>query len=170
MIKRLLSVIIFMVIVGTQLSAKTLHPIFGNECRIIKSSCRVQVYLIDPIPVYAVEQVPNEEYIYDYKIMRKMEFKKNIAKVVTDAILDTMQYLPLVTKTCPFMGTYAVKYTVGKKTVTVVISANPCDKVIIFCPGSVIDKKHIDIKDNGTLLAAIRFLFNPVENKIPGTI
>lgn len=137
-----------------------MHKVFGTDDKVIKGSPKIWVYTIDQIPVMSADQVQGENYIYDYRITRTEEVKKKIASSLTAAILDSTQYLYGIAKKCPFMGKYAIQYRQGNKTITIIISSEPCDKVIIFAPGSIIDKKHIDLKDKNTIVSGIEAILN----------
>ena len=141
---------------------KNMHKVFGTDSKIITGTSNVWVYEIDQIPVMSVDQVQGENYVYDYRIIKTVVHKKKDAGLLIFGIMDTTQYLYGLSKKCPFMGKYAVQFKKGNKTITMVISSEPCDKVIIFCPGSIIDKKHIDLKDKSSIVACITNLLNPV--------
>lgn len=158
--KFVLGIIVF-AFAGT-INAKNMHKIFGAYEKIVKGSPKVQIYSVDPIPVLSVEQIQGEDYIYDYHVLKVWEFKKRAADKLVVSVLDSTQYLPALNKKCPFMGKYAVHFKKGMQSLTIIVSTNPCDKVIIFCPGSVIDKKHIDIRDQSAIVSAIELLITPV--------
>lgn len=145
--------------------AKNMHKVYGTSDLIIKAAPRVEVYVIDPIPVLSVEQIQGEDYIYDYHVMQSMVVKKKQAADLVKAVLDTSQYLHGLNKKCPFMGKYALHFKKGTRSVTLILSSEPCDKAIIFCPGSVVDKKHIDLVEKSAILAAITKLL-PQQTKI----
>jgi hypothetical protein len=160
-VKRIFLGMLVFAMAGTT-NAKNMHKIFGTSDKIIKGAPIIQIYSIDPIPVMSVEQVQGEDYIYDYHVIKAWSFKKKAANKLVVASLDTTQYLAGIAKKCPFMGKYAIHFKKGMKSLTIIVSTQPCDKVIIFCPGTVIDKKHIDIMDNSALVAAIEALVNPI--------
>src|SRR5687767_11788985 len=149
-------------VVGITIQAKNMHKVFGPHENLIKNSCKINIFMIDPIPIMSVEQVQGVQYIYDYKILKSMLLNKKTALLITQAVLDSNQYKYGITKKCPLMGKYAVEFKKGKTSVTLVISADPCGKAVIFCPGSTIDKKHIDLIDNGLIAKRIDMMFNPV--------
>lgn len=155
-----LGVIVF-AIAGT-INAKNMHKIFGTSDKIIKGAPKIQIYSIDPIPVMSIDQIQGEDYIYDYHVLKAWTFKKKAADKLVVATLDSTQYMAGIAKKCPFMGKYAIHFKKGMQSLTIIVSTQPCDKVIIFCPGNVIDKKHIDIKENSAIVAAIDSLINPV--------
>jgi len=161
-VKRIFLGTIVFAIAGT-MNAKNLHKIFDVNDKIIKTAPAVQIYSIDPIPVMSIDQIQGEEYIYDYHVIKAWSFKKKAADKLVVATLDTNQYLSGVTKKCPFIGKYAVRFKKGMKALTIIVSTQPCDKVIIFCDGTVIDKKHIDIKDQSAIVMAIELLLHPTE-------
>ena len=138
-----------------------MHKVFGTDYTTIKNSCKVEMYMVEAIPVMSVEQVQGLNYIYDYLIIKTKTVKKKDAMSVFSAVLDTNQYVYGEAKKCPFMAKYAVRFTKCNKSITVVISPQPCDKAIIFCPGSIIDKKHIDLVDHSSIISTIDKLMNP---------
>jgi hypothetical protein len=159
---------IFVAATGIVHSQKNMHKIFGSESKILSGCSKVWVCEIDPIPVMSIDQVQGENYIYDYRIIKSTIHKKKDAGILILGVMDTTQYLYGINKKCPFMGKYAVQFQKGNKSITIIISTEPCDKAIIFCPGSVIDKKHIDLKDKSSIIASFGALLNPAvksENK-----
>lgn len=158
--KNICSILILLAIAGS-VEAKNMHKVFGTDERTIKNSPKIELYMIDPIPVLSVEQIFGENYIFDYRVMKSVVLKKKDGLAVTKAILDTNQYIYGNAKKCPFMGKYAVRFQVGKRSVTIILSAEPCEKAIIFCPGSIIDKKHIDLIEKSNIFPTINALVNP---------
>lgn len=166
--KRFFLFSILVALTGISQAQKNMHKVFGTDEKIIKGSSKVWIYSIEQIPVMSVDQMQGENYVYDYRIIKTITSTKKMAGAITLAVLDTTQYFYGLNKKCPFMGKYAVQYRKGQKSITLVISAEPCEKVIIFCPGSVIDKKHIDIKTGSRIITAIESVMNPtikVEDK-----
>jgi hypothetical protein len=161
-VKKIYLLMILVVATGTIEAQKTMHKIFGSESKIITGSCKVWVYEIDPIPVMSLDQVQGENYIYDYRVLKSMTYRKKDASGLIIGVMDTTQYLYGVNKKCPFMGKYAIQFRKGNRALTIMVSSEPCDKAIIFCPGSIIDKKHIDLKDKGSIVDALRILLNPI--------
>ena len=163
--KNIYSIFILPIAVGITISgsvhAKNMHKVFGTDYTTIKNSCKVELYIVDAIPVMSVEQVQGQNYIYDYRIIKAKTVKKKDGSSVFSAVLDTNQYVYGEAKKCPFMAKYAVHFRKGNKSVTIVISIQPCDKAIIFCPGSIIDKRHIDLVDHSSIISAIDKLMNP---------
>lgn len=149
--------------IGAQ--AQNMHKVFGTDDKTIKNSCKVELYMVDAIPVMSIEQVPGQNYIYNYRVIKAMTIKKKAGMSLFSAVLDTNQYVYGEAKSCPFMAKYAIQFRKWNKSVTILISTQPCDKAIIFCPGSIIDKKHIDLVGNSSIIAAIDKLMNPVGNK-----
>jgi hypothetical protein len=143
-----------MLAITSSIEAKNMHKVFGPHDKAIKGSPKVHVFVIDPIPILSLEQVQGENYIYDYKVIQSCVLKKKAAASITSAVLDTTQYMYGVSKKCPFMGKYGLHFRQGKQSVTIIIS-DLCAKAIIFCPGSVIDKKHIDLVENSSLVLSI---------------
>ncbi len=131
-----------------------MHKVFGTHDKVIKNAPKVEVFMIDPIPVLSVEQIQGENYVYDYRVIQSNSLKKKAASAITAAALDTNQYLYGVSKKCPFMGKYAVHFRQGKQSVTIILS-DLCAKAIIFCPGSIIDKKHIDLIENSSIVLSV---------------
>lgn len=147
---------------------KNMHKVFGTDDKIIKGSSKVYIYAIESTPIMSVDQMQGENYVYDYRIIKTIVATKKMAGALTLAVLDTNEYFYGLNKKCPFMGKYAVQYRTGQKTITLTISSEPCEKLIIFCPGSVIDKRHIDIRIKSRIITAIETLMNPtvkVEDK-----
>jgi hypothetical protein len=163
-VKKICSIIAVLAVAGAA-HAKNMHKVFGTSDQLIKTAPRVEIYIIDPIPVISVEQVQGEDYIYDYHVMQSVMVKKKQAMDLVKAVLDTSQYLHGLNKKCPFMGKYALHFKKGTRAVTLILSTEPCDKAIIFCPGSVIDKKHIDLVEKSNILAAVAKLL-PQQTKI----
>lgn len=162
-LKNVCMVLILLAIAGS-LEAKNMHKVFGTDDKTIKNSCKVGLYMIDMIPVMSVDQIQGENYVYDYRIIQSISLNKKAGTVFANAVLDTNQYVYGDAKRCPFMGKYALHFRQGKHSVTIVISVEPCEKVVIFCPGSVIDKKHIDLIAGSSLIAAFTGMFG-VEKK-----
>jgi len=160
-VKRIFLGIIVFAVAGT-MNAKNMHKVFGTSDKIIKGAPKIEIYSIDPIPVMSIEQIQGEDYIYDYHVLKVWSFKKKAANKLVLAVLDSTQYMPAVSKKCPFMGNYAIHFKKGMQSLTLVVSSNPCNKIIIFCPGSIVDKKHIDIIDQSAIIAAIEALITPV--------
>lgn len=142
--------------------AKNMNKIFGTDYTTIKNACKVELYMVDGIPVMSIEQVQGQNYVYNYRVIKAMTVKKKMGMPVFSAVLDTNQYVYGEAKKCPFMAKYAIHFRACNKTVTIIVSAQPCDKAIIFCPGSIIDKKHIDLVDNSSIISAIDKIMNPV--------
>lgn len=136
-------------------NAGNMHKVFGPHERVIKNSSKISIMLLDPTPILSLDQQPGENYVYDYPIIRTSVIAKKIGAALTATILDTNQYLYGINKKCPFMGKFAVQYRQGKTTITMLFS-EPCAKAIIFCPGSIIDKKHIDLIDGSAILNALK--------------
>lgn len=136
--------------------AKPLHPIYGKEAKLVQHPKNVQIYAIDAFPVLSIEQVTGEQYICDYRIRMAVPYTKNQLEVLQSSLLDTASYVVPETRKCPFTGTYALVFQKGKQQLVIVLSNTDCPKAVIFCAGSAIDKKHIDLSDNGTILLALR--------------
>jgi len=131
---------------------------------IIKNPSTITIYEVDPIPVLSVEQVKGAQYIHDYPIKKGSTFNKKMSVDLITAVQDTSQYMSEATKMCPFMGKYAVTFKKGNQQLTILISTTPCDKVIIFCEGSFIDKTHMDLKDKSKIIYTIEELLKlPVQ-------
>lgn len=162
------SIVVMLAIVGSA-EAKNMHKVFGTDEKTIRNSPKIELYMVDAIPVLSVEQIFGENYIFDYKVLKAVVLKKKDGLAITKAVLDTTQYLYGISKKCPFMGKYAVRFQLGKKSLTILISAEPCEKAIIFCPGSIIDKKHIDLVERAGIISTISSLVNP-ETKAQGKI
>ncbi len=160
-VKNICLIFILLAIAGG-IHAKNMHKVFGTDEKIIRSAAKIDLYMVDVIPVMSPDQIQGENYIYDYRVMKAMSIKKKAGSALIKAVLDTNQYMNGVAKKCPFMGKYAVQFRQGKRSITIILSTNPCEKAIVFCPGSIIDKKHIDIIENSTIITAIDLLFNPV--------
>lgn len=139
-------------------NAGSMHKVFGTHDKVIKNSSKINLWIIDPVPVLSLEQFQGENYIYDFRILQTKVLSKKIGLSLTSAILDSTQYVYDVNKKCPFMGKYAVQFKQGKTTVSIILS-EVCPKAIIFCPGSVIDKKHIDLIESSSIFSAIAGLF-----------
>ena len=154
-----ISLMIILLAASAGIYAKNMHPIFGTSEGLIKGCQKLEVFMVESIPVMSVEQMQGKEYICDYPVVSSSMVKKKDGKSLILAVLDTNQYMSGLIKKCPFMGKYAVRFTKGNQSLTLIISAEPCDKVIIFCPGSPIDKKHIDIKERSAIIAFIEPLF-----------
>ena len=135
-----------------------MHKVLGTGSKVITSSSRILVYEINPIPVLSVDQIQGENYMYDYQILRSLVFRKKEAAGLIFGVMDTAQYLYGINKKCPFMGKYAIQFGKGTKVITMIVSPEPCEKMIIFCTGSMIDKKHIDLKDQSKIVAALQNL------------
>jgi hypothetical protein len=159
-VKSISSFIILLAIAGT-LNAKNMHKVFGSSDQIIKGASKVIIYKIEQFPIMSVEQQQGKNYIYDYPVTQTITLKRKAAKGIIEATLDTNQYLFGIAKKCAFLGKYALEFRKGTKSLTIILSSNPCDKAIIFCPGSVIDKTHIDLVDLGKIIAGIEFALNP---------
>ena len=163
--KKLNSIFILPIAIGITFAgsaqAKNVHKVFGTDYLTIKNACKVELYMVDAVPVMSVEQVQGQNYLYDYRIIKAKTVKKKDGTAVFSAVLDSNQYVYGEAKKCPFMAKYAVHFRKGNKSVTIVISTQPCDKAIIFCPGSIIDKKHIDLVDHSSIISAIDKIMNP---------
>lgn len=140
-------------------NAKNMHKVFGTNDKLIKGSAKIEIYLVDPIPIMSIDQIQGEDYIYDYHVTKSLQIKRKLGIGIVNAVLDTTQYMPGVNKKCPFMGKYAVHFRQGTRSLTIILSADPCDKAIIFCPGSIIDKKHIDLIEKSSIIAAVAGFF-----------
>ena len=149
---------LFVALTGITQAQKNMHKVFGIDSKIITGSSKIIVYEIDPVPVLSVDQVQSKNYIYDYQILRSIVFRKKNAAGLIFGVMDSTQYLYGINKKCPFMGKYAVQFRKGIKAITMIISPGPCEKTIIFCPGSMIDKKHIDLIDQSKIVAALQKL------------
>lgn len=159
--KNTFSIFILLAIAGS-VQAKNMHKVFGVDYNIVKNACKVELYMVDAIPVMSIEQVQGNNYIYDYHIIKTKTIRKKEGISLFSAVLDSNQYVYGEAKKCPFMARYAVQFRKGNKSLTIVFSPQPCDKAIIFCPGSIIDKKHIDLVDNSNIVSAIDKLINPI--------
>lgn len=138
--------------------AGPVHPVLGKEALVVRKPRQVVIYTIAPFPVLSIEQVPGERYIYDYPIRGVVPFPKNQMDSLQTALLDTASYIAPETRKCPFTGAYALMFTKGKQQLVIIISDDPCPKAILFCPGSPVDKKHIDLADNCAILRILRKL------------
>jgi hypothetical protein len=159
-LKKIVGIMMLLAIAGS-VEAKNIHPVFGTTDQVIRSSSNIEIHIIDPIPVMSLDQVQGQNYIFDYHITRSITLKKSAGKNIVTSLLDSTQYLYGLNKKCPFMGKYAVRFQKGKISVTIILSTEPCDKAVIFCPGSPIDKKHIDLIEKSPIFGAIERALNP---------
>lgn len=139
-------------------NAANMHKVYGPHEKVIKNSSKISIMQLAPTPILSLDQLPGENYVYDYPIIKSIVVTKKMGISLTSALLDTTQYLYGINKKCPFMGKYALQYRQGKTSVTILLS-EPCTKAIIFCPGSIIDKKHIDLIERSAIMIAINTFF-----------
>ena len=131
------------------------HKVYGDYAQLIAKASTIRTYQIADYPVVSPEQLPNIPYIYDYEIERIYEHDKSSASSFTEHLLDTNQYIFGNQRMCPFVGRYAVEFIKGKFNLTILFSDKACSKIIIFCPGTPIDKKHIDLGENSQIYSAL---------------
>ena len=149
---RLLSSIFLCLIVSTSFSKDPVHKVFGEYSSIILKASSIKVYKIQQYPVVATEQEKKTLYIYDYGVTRIFHYDDiNNLDSLTNYLMDTTQFLYEDRRMCPFVGKVAVEFTKGRQKLTLVFSEQPCYKVIIFCPGTDIDKTHLDLGENNRI-------------------
>jgi hypothetical protein len=161
-VKKISLFILLVATAGIIQAQKNMHKVFGTEVKIIQGASRAILYLVNPTPMLSVDQVQGENYICDHPVVKSITLTKKNIKDLSVAALDTNTYLYGLNKKCPFMGRYAIEFCKGNKSVILLISADPCDKMIIFCPGSVIDKKHLDLRDKGNLMILLNGLLGDI--------
>lgn len=137
---------------------KKTHPIYGVQENLIKNPSNIWIHQVESTPVYPIQQQPSVKYIFDYPIIHSFRFNKKMGLNLISSLRDSVQYMVEATKKCVFLGKYAITFKKGKKEMTLLISSEPCDKMIIFCEGSPIDKKHIDLKEKSSIINAIEGL------------
>lgn len=137
------------------ITAGNMHKVFGPHAMVIKNSAKISIMAIAPMPILSLDQLPGENYVYDFPVIQTKIVSKKEGFALSSAILDTNQYIYGVNKKCPFMGKFAVQFRQGKTTITLLFS-EPCGKAIIFCPGSIIDKKHIDLIEPSAILNTLK--------------
>ena len=154
---RILVSFIFCFAVAISFAKDPIHKVFGEYTDVILKASSIKVYRIEPYPIVATEQEPRVQYIYDYGVTRIYNYKKSDGRLdsLNMNLLDTTQFLYDNRRTCPFVGKYALEFTKGKRTITLVFSEKPCYKMIVFCPDTDIDKLHIDIADNNKIYSAL---------------
>ena len=147
----------FCVALATSFANDPIHKVFGAYSDVILKASSIKVYRIEPYPVVSAEQEPRVQYIYDYGVTRIYNYKRSEVRLdsLNANLLDTTQFLYDDRRTCPFVGKYAVEFTKGKKTITLIFSEKPCYKMIVFCPDTEIDKLHFDIADNNKIYKAL---------------
>jgi hypothetical protein len=161
-VKKISIFILLVATAGIIQAQKNMHRVFGSEMKIIQGASKAILYLVNPTPMLSVDQVQGENYICDYPVVKSITLAKKNIKDLVVAALDTNTYLYGLNKKCPFMGKYAIQFYKGSKSVILLISTDPCDKVIIFCHGSAIDKKHLDLRDKGNLATLLNGLFGDI--------
>jgi hypothetical protein len=144
-------VLIFSLALSVAHSKNIPHKVFGLYSSLITKATSVNVFQIEKYPVVSADQLPNVMYKYDYEINKVYEHSSKMANSFVTYLLDSTQYAYDDKRTCPFIGKYAVEFTKGKNTLTIIFSEAPCYKMIIFCPGTDIDKKHIDLGKNNKI-------------------
>ncbi len=133
---------------------------------VINNPSSVIVYEVDPIPVLSVEQVQGKKYIHDYLIISTSKFDKKSSTALILALNDTSQYMSDAVKKCPFMGKYAISFKKGKMEFTVLISAEPCEKLIFFGEWSFLDKVHLDLKSKNAIVSSIEAMLKGNVGKV----
>lgn len=154
---RLIITILFCLGVCTSFAKDPAHKIFGEYASIILKASTVKIYRIQKYPVVSAEQERNTQYVYDYEITRVYTYDDtDKLDTLTTNLMDTTQFLFEDKRTCPFVGKYAIEFTKGRKKLTIVFSERPCYKVIIFCPGTKIDKMHLDLGENNKIFESLQ--------------
>jgi hypothetical protein len=139
-------------------SNKDPHKVFGMYSSLIAKASNIKVYQIEKYPVVSSEQLPDVMYIYDYGITQVYTPASSLIDSLSIQLLDTTQFLYNDARNCPFVGKYAVEFTKGKSTITLIFSEDPCYKMIVFCPGTDIDRKHIDLGENNAIYQSLKIL------------
>lgn len=92
----------------------------------IKNSKELKLYKIASTPVVKGQQVEEEKYIADYKIVEEIELSEKQKRQFQKVLLKKDIYMTENTKRCPFLPQYAVEVD---STLNVLISQDPCGKV-----------------------------------------
>lgn len=151
--------LLFCLVLSVPFAKDPVHKIFGSHASIILKANSVKIYKIEKYPIVSAEQEQKELYIYDYGVTRTYSYDRTpLMDSLNTFLMDTTQFLHDDQRTCPFVGKYAVEFTRGKKTMTLIFSEKPCYKMIIFCPGTEIDKMHLDLGENNQIYDALVLL------------
>lgn len=153
---KLATSLFFCLILSLSFSKDPLHKVFGEYASIILKATSVKVYRIQQYPVVSTEQEPKILYVYDYGVTHIYNYDNdNRFDSLNTFLLDTAQFLYDDQRKCPFVGRYAVEFTKGKQTLTLLFSEKPCYKMIVFCPGTDIDRTHFDLGENNKIYEAL---------------
>ncbi|PKQ68881.1 hypothetical protein [Raineya orbicola] len=144
---------IFLMSLG-MLPDKEKHPIFHKHKDIIEEATEVALYEVKATPIASKDQEKDKVYLGDYEMLKKVEISAENAENLKKAVLDTNNYIS-EKKTCPMQAKYALKFSKKRHYITLIISENTCEKMIIFSSEKDINKHYHDFKTPNSLYPLI---------------
>ncbi|MDX1904713.1 MAG: hypothetical protein SFU27_11190 [Thermonemataceae bacterium] len=135
------------------------HPIFHKYKDVIEEAETISIFEVAQNPTAQKEQDKAKQYIADYQVLKNIELKENLVDKFKKSILDKDNYI-IEKKTCPFVAKYAISFKKKREHITLIISANTCEKVAIFSSHKSINETYHDLKA-GNAIQAVLMELNP---------
>ena len=127
----------------------------GDFVNLLKTSDKVELFVVEAFPTAAQEQTLDATYVADYKVSEFIPTDPAEATALTFAAVDVKNFDLINVKNCPFMAKYALRFSKGKDRVTMVISPAACGKArMIFASGA--KEKNLELTPENSLEAAIQ--------------
>lgn len=127
----------------------------GDFVNLLKTSDKVELFVVEPFPTAAQEQNLSSTYVADYKVVEFIPTGPGQATALTLESVDVKNFDLVNVKNCPFMAKYALRFSKGKDKVTMVISPTPCGKIrVVFSSG--VKEKNLELTPENGLEAEIQ--------------
>lgn len=127
----------------------------GDFINLLKTSDKVELFVVDSFPTAAQEQDLKSTYVADYKVIEFIPTGPGQATALTFAAVEVKNFDLVNVKNCPFMAKYALRFSKGKDRVTMVISPAPCGKArMVFSSGA--KERNMELKPENDLEAEIQ--------------
>jgi hypothetical protein len=151
MSKLLLCLCCVLLVAGKSCNSKALGDFFN----LLKTSDKVELFVVEAFPTAAAEQNLSATYVADYKVLEFIATDPAEATALTLAAVEVKNFDIVNVKSCPFMAKYALRFSKGKDQVTLVLSPSPCGKTrILYASGA--KEKALDLTPENRLEAAIQ--------------
>lgn len=121
----------------------------GDFVNLLKTSDKVELFVVESFPTAAQEQNTTSTYVADYKVIEFIPTGPGQATALTLESVDVKNFDLINVKNCPFMAKYALRFSKGKDRVTMVISPAPCGKARVLFSSGVKEKNLELTPENG---------------------
>jgi hypothetical protein len=91
---------------------------------------RVTVYQVSQFQTAPLEHSIGVEYLLDYQVIKKKELTKEEILEVRTVLIDSANYISGMSRSCPFIGQYALRIEIKSGNTDIIISQPGCSKMI----------------------------------------